>query len=164
MEQLYREYRDRVFRITLSILKDPALAEEAAQLCWEKLLRRPAGVPLPQGQALRGYLSAAAKHAALDILRREPPPAEPLTEDWDAPGPHNTEGESDYRAIVAVIRAMPEEYRQVLELKFVLEYDNRAIAKETGLSPGAVAGRIRRGRALLIEALRKEGYTYGQVD
>ncbi len=159
MKRFYSIYRDNTFRVCLSILKNQALAEEANQQCWENLMRRSgASAQLQEGE-VEGYLITAAKHAALDVLKREGR-YQPLEEGWDAPAPQNTEGEAAYRSIVALIRSMPEQYRQVLELKFVLEYDNRAIAKCTGLSAGAVSGRIRRGRALLIEALRKEGYTY----
>ncbi len=157
MEELYRTYRDNTYRVCLAVTRDPALAEEAVQQCWEGVLRRAARGPLPQGDGLRGYLITAARHAALDALARERGDL-PLEEGWDTPAPDNTEGAARYRELVARIRALPEQYREVLELKFVLEYDNRAIARRTGLTPGAVAGRLRRGRALLVETLRKEGY------
>ncbi|MGN0969499.1 MAG: RNA polymerase sigma factor, partial [Evtepia sp.] len=58
------------------------------------------------------------------------------------------------------IRAMPEQYRTILELKFVLEWRDKDIARYVGLSESAVSTRITRGRKLLQEALRKEGYVY----
>lgn len=157
VEQLYRAYRDNTWRVCLAVTRDPQLAEEAVQQCWEGVLRRAARGPLPQGAGLEGYLITAARHAAVDVLRREGRTV-PLPEGWDAPAPDDPEGEARRRAVVARIRALPENYREILELKFILEYDNAAIAKRTGLTPGAVAGRVRRGRALLVELLRKEGY------
>ena len=62
---------------------------------------------------------------------------------------------------MALIRSMPETYRQVLEMKFVLEMKDKEIGKALGLSADAVSQRVRRGRKLLIEKLREEGYEYG---
>ena len=102
------------------------------------------------------------KHAAVDILRQEGR-SEPLDEDWDAIAPEDVEQESAYRHLVALIRAMPEQYREVLELKFVLERSNREIAEALGLTEGTVGVRIQRGRALLIRRLEQEGYSCGAI-
>ena len=144
MEKLYRTYRDNTYRVCLAVTRDPILAEEAVQQCWEGVLRRAARGPLPEGDGLVGYLITAARHAALDVLAKERDDL-PLEAGGDAPAPDDTEGATRYRELVARIRALPENYREILEMKFVLEYDNRAIARRTGLSPGAVAGRLRRG-------------------
>ena len=61
--------------------------------------------------------------------------------------------------IIDTIRSMPETYRAVLEMRLVEERTTREIAAALGLSEGAVNTRISRGRALLAEKLRKEGYT-----
>ena len=67
--------------------------------------------------------------------------------------------DNDSFTIVDVIRSMPETYRAVLEMRFVEERSTREIATALGLSERAVDTRISRGRALLVEKLRKEGYT-----
>ena len=56
---------------------------------------------------------------------------------------------------------MPEEYRRILELRFVAEWSTAAIAAELGLTEGAVKTRIFRGRKLLIHLMQKEGYLDG---
>ena len=66
-----------------------------------------------------------------------------------------------YRYLVGLIRALPEGYRRVLELKCVEEESNREIARRLGLKESTVATRVLRGRALLAEALEKEGYVHG---
>ena len=53
---------------------------------------------------------------------------------------------------------MPEQYRTILELKFVWELEEKEIARQTGLTVSAVSTRVYRGRKLLQQALRKEGY------
>ncbi|WP_295857527.1 RNA polymerase sigma factor [uncultured Oscillibacter sp.] len=60
--------------------------------------------------------------------------------------------------VIAVIRAMPELYRQVLEMKFVLEYSNREIARVLRMNEATVATRISRGRKALMAKLEEAGY------
>lgn len=60
--------------------------------------------------------------------------------------------------IAAIIRSMPEQYREILDLKFLEEKTDQEIADLLGLSKGAVSTRISRGRKLLQEKLREEGY------
>ena len=55
-------------------------------------------------------------------------------------------------------RALPEQYREILDLKFLEEKTDQEIADLLGLSKGAVSTRISRGRKLLQEKLREEGY------
>ena len=84
---------------------------------------------------------------------------EALPEDWDPPAPET--GETDYRYLVSLIRALPESYRRVLELKCVEEESNREIARRLGLKESTVATRVLRGRTMLAAALEKEGYVHG---
>lgn len=67
--------------------------------------------------------------------------------------------DDDSASIVDVIRSMSETYRAVLEMRLVEERTTREIAAALGISERAVDTRISRGRALLAEKLRKEGYT-----
>lgn len=60
--------------------------------------------------------------------------------------------------VAAIIRSMPEQYREILDLKFLEEKTDQEIADLLGLSKGAVSTRISRGRKLLQEKLREEGY------
>ena len=66
--------------------------------------------------------------------------------------------DDDSASIVDVIRSMSETYRAVLEMRLVEERSTREIAAALGLSESAVDTRISRGRAMLAEKLRKEGY------
>ena len=56
---------------------------------------------------------------------------------------------------------MPETYREALALRFVLEWPVKEVARALGISEGAATARISRGRAMLIERLKEEGYGDG---
>ena len=82
-------------------------------------------------------------------------------EDWDPPAPEDRQDEYDY--LVSLIRALPEGYRRILELKCVEEQTNREIARRLHITESTVSMRVLRGRAMLKERLEKESYTYDAV-
>ena len=66
---------------------------------------------------------------------------------------------TEEQPVIFTLRALP--YGRVQELKCVEEESNREIARRLGLKESTVATRILRGRAMLAEALEKEGYVHG---
>lgn len=74
------------------------------------------------------------------------------------PGGTEAERGADFRALVELIQALPKRYRTVLELKYLGEYGNREIAQRLGIKESTVATQIQRGRKLLLDAWKREGY------
>lgn len=107
-----------------------------------------------------GYVATVAKNAALDILRTERQ-TEPFPEDWDPPA--QNEHQEEYAYLISLIRALPESYRRILELKCVQELSNREIARRLKLKESTVASRVMRGRTMLRKCLEKEGYVNDAV-
>lgn len=152
--RLYQAYNPRCYRAALALLGVPHLAEEAVQETWLKAVRLAETAP---AQEVERQLFTILKNTALDLRRRERRYA-PLPEGWDAPGGTEAEGGADFRALVELIRALPERYRRVLELKYLGEYGNREIARRLGVKESTVATQIQRGRKLLLDAWKREGY------
>ena len=145
-----------------AVTVNPPLAavEDAAQQTWLQLAQNWERVSALPWKETEGYTVTVAKNCALDILRAERRTTA-FPEDWDPPAREDRQEEYDY--LVSLIRALPENYRRILELKFVEEQTNREIARRLGLSESAVGVRVMRGRAMLKERLEKEGYTYEAV-
>ncbi len=104
-----------------------------------------------------GYAVTVAKNAAIDLLRAQRHTVS-FSDEWEPPAPTDSAGE--YAYLVSLVRALPEGYRRVLELKLVEEQSNQEIARRLGLNESTVATRIQRGKAMLRERLKKEGYCY----
>ena len=158
--KLYKAYEKKVYLTALRFLKDPTQAEDAAQQTWVQLLRSWERVCTLSWSQTSGYVATVAKNTALDILRTEQQ-AEPFPEDWDPPA--QEEHQDEYNYLVALIRALPENYRRVLELKCVQELSNREIAQRLKIKESTVASRVMRGRAMLRECLEKEGWVNDAV-
>ena len=158
--RLFEAHEKKIYAVVLRILGDRDRAEDAAQQTWLKLVQNWDRVSaLPWG-ATEGYVVTVAKNCALDILRSDRRTAA-FPEDWDPPS--QEEHQEEYHYLVSLIRALPENYRRILELKLVEEETNQEIARRLGMRESTVGVRVMRGRAMLKERLEKEGYVYDAV-
>ena len=158
--RLFEAYEKKIYGMALHILGDQTRAEDAAQQTWLKLVQNWKRISALPWEETEGYVVTAAKNAALDILRSERKTTA-FPENWDPPDRQDTQAEYDY--LVSLIRALPENYRRILELKCVQEQTNREIARRLRINESTVAVRILRGKAMLRERLEKEGYIYDAV-
>ena len=149
----YEANKTRLYRYALALLHDPTQAEDALQNAWLSCVQHAETFfQVPANKRL-AWMRVVVKNAAFSLHNKETRDTA-LDPDWDLPA----QDDSGHRDIVEIIRAMPPQYRSILELKFVLEWSDQAIASHLGLSPGAVRTRIWRGRKLLQETLVEEGY------
>ena len=155
--QLYEACEKRVYAAAFRVLHDPVQSEDAAQQAWLRLLQNWKRVCAFSLEEACGYAVTTAKNAAIDLLRTQTRTASFSTE-WEPPAP--IDGMDDYAYLVSLVRALPEGYRRVLELKLVEEQSNCEIARRLGLNESTVATRIQRGKAMLREQLKEEGYCY----
>lgn len=147
-ESLYGRYAGMVHGILLARvpgLDVEDLVQEVFLIVFRRLssLRDPAAFP--------GWLATIARNRATDHLRRAPK-TEDLPEDLPSPDPRET-GETEARAILEAIRALPEAYRETLVLRLVEGMAGPEIAARTGLTPGSVRVNLHRGMARLRERL-----------
>lgn len=158
--RIYKANCRQMFRLAVQILGPGPKAEDAVHDAFVKFIRHFDQLRGKPEDRLSGWLLVVVKNAALDILRKEQRETELDAKEWEPAVPAD---EGGFHALVALIRGLPEEYRRVLELRFVAEWSLAEIAGELGLTEGAVKTRIYRGRKLLIEELRKEGYLDGRA-
>ena len=76
---LYETYHKMVFYVSEQILHSNALAEEAAQEVWLKVLERLLSICEMPAEKQRAYLIVTARNMSLNILKKEHhPPAVPI--------------------------------------------------------------------------------------
>lgn len=162
--EFYGRYEKKLYAVALNILHSPSLAEEAESEAFLRVARHFETflkIYRKNRQEIEPWAVTIVKNISLDLLEKEKR-YEALPEDWDKPGAEKVEQQSEYLRLVELIRAMPEQYRRILELKFVEEQTGREIARRLGLSVAAVEKRVSRGRELLMEKLKEEGYGDGR--
>ena len=153
--ELYEEYHELIESVAIKILRDQHAAEDAVQNTYKQIIDHFEKIYEVPCEKLRYWIISIVKNEALMILRKEKRVV--TLEDWTIVE-QAAEDVSGYNDLVALFRELPETYRAVLEMKFLLEYSSKEIAKHLNLSVGAVDTRISRGRELLKTIVEREGY------
>ncbi|MEW5829257.1 MAG: sigma-70 family RNA polymerase sigma factor [Chloroflexota bacterium] len=154
---LYDRYAGRVHGLTLRILGDPMLAEEATQDTFLKLWSR-ARQYLAERGTLAVWLLTIARRTALDRLRLESrrPAASQAEDPEDAllalPDRSSLHEESRWRAMRFAVQSLQPDQRAVLELAYYQGLSQSEIAEVLGWPLGTVKTRLRAA----LESLRRE--------
>lgn len=95
------------------------------------------------------WLAAVARNRMIDSLRRRARLVAMPTEEQGATDPERAEANQ----VLAIIRTMPDTYRETLVLKLVEGLSGKEIAEQTGLTPDSVRVNLHRGMRMLRERL-----------
>lgn len=147
--QLYDRVAGRVLMTALRILRDQALAEDAAQEAFVKIWRH-AGNFRPERGAGLAWIGVIARNAALDRVssRRETTPIE----DIDL-GSYQAEP-ADAR-LMQCLAKLPEPRGKALVYMYVHGLTHRELADKLSAPIGTVKSWIRRGAMELRECLKE---------
>ena len=154
---IYDCYVGRVHALTLRILGDSMLAEEATQDTFLKLWSR-AHMYLAERGSLLLWLLTIARRTALDRLRlegRRPTLSDSTdpTELWQTiPDGNSLSEESHWRSLNFAVQALSPEHRQLIELAYYQGLSQSEIAEVLGWPLGTVKTRLRAA----MERLRHE--------
>ena len=166
-EQLVTAYRNQVFRLALRMCGNEADADEVAQ---EAFLSAWKGLPNFRGESrFSTWLYQLTTHAAIDLMRREKRQAaaediDEITAADDGPSPQQqVERTETQREIRSALMQLPEEYRQVLLLRFMQELSYEEIGRALKLPVGTVKSRLNRAKAQLKDILSRSGNLFGTV-
>ena len=159
--QLVVTYQDYLYSMTVRVIRDPDIAEEAVQEAFFSAYRN---LERFSGPSFRAWLTRIAINAARDLLRkRKRRPSEPYPEweddSWQPPAPESenpeqvSEAEQRRAAIARCMEGISDDQRAAIVLYDVQGYDYGEIAAMTEVSVGTVKSRIHRGRLALRECL-----------
>jgi RNA polymerase sigma-70 factor (ECF subfamily) len=143
--QLYRRYAPMVHGILLARVPRPDVSD-LVQDVFLKALERLGS--LREIRTFGGWLATIARNRATDFHRRAPAAVE-LPDDLAAPeGAH-----AEALQVLALIRTLPDAYRETLVMRLVEGMTGPEIAERSGLTPGSVRVNLHRGMMLLKKKL-----------
>lgn len=152
---VYEQYHTRLEDVAIGILRNQADAEDAVQNAFTQVIRHFEKTFEIPCEELPFWLISIVKNESLMILRKRSRTV-PLP---DMEGLESaSESVAEYSELVELFRRLPDTYRGALEMKILLGYSEREIAKHLGISETAVSTRVSRGRALLREIAEREGF------
>lgn len=111
---------------------------------------------LLDAEALSSWISAVARHTAIDHLRRHQRPrvADPRAE----PAAVDRDDAEVARRVLARVASLPEACRETLVLRLVEGLTGPEIAERTAMTHGSVRVNLTRGMAMLRPLLQDEGW------
>lgn len=162
---IQQRYSVALQRFAANLLRDATRAEDVVQETLGKLTQR---VNHPQGE-LKPWLYRLTRNACLDILRkqqRSPTHNRPLRTGVDRArttvGPGTRMVRAERRALIReIIDQMPDDYREVLLLKYFEGLSRVEIAGALAVSEQTVKGRLARASDHLETQLRQYTWTDG---
>jgi RNA polymerase sigma-70 factor (ECF subfamily) len=154
---LYERYQGPLYRFTLHMSGNNATAEEVTQEVFMLLIGNPKGYDATRGP-IGGYLFGIARNLTRRILQRSRLDL-PIEEEWLETGDPALASDLDVLAELSnselleylrkAVLALPEQYREVVALCDLEEMSYADAAALLDCSPGTVASRLHRGRAML---------------
>ena len=154
------EFRDRVFRLAWSLLKDRAAAEDAAQ---ETFVRVWKALPGFDGRAQLGtWIYAIARNTCLMELRRRRPtvsiddPEAPEAQAAAAAIATAPAADPERDNLLRLVDALPPNQQQAVRLFYLEERSYDAVAEALGMPLGTVKNLLFRARKKLMELARPE--------
>lgn len=155
---LYERYQGPLYRFVLHMSGNTATAEEVTQEVFMLLMGKPKGYE-PEKGSLAGYLFGIARNLTRRILLRSRLD-QPIDDDeFDAAGEPALASALDLLAELSnaelleslrkAVLALPEQYREVVALCDLDEMSYADAAAVLECSPGTVASRLHRARAML---------------
>ncbi len=155
LEGIYRQHRQGLYSLALSITRVPATAEDAVQEAFVRLCRR--------DRALVGdpvaYVFASVRNAAIDTARRPKPPSLEPASLYNGRA-HDPAGamidDEDAARLRAAVDGLPDAYRQAVVMKVYAGLTFRQIAEAVDEPMSTVSSRYQRALVTLRDAMRSE--------
>jgi RNA polymerase sigma factor (sigma-70 family) len=153
--RLYERYRHAVARYVFeAYVRTFDVALDIEDEVWKKVVEHIGG--WTGERSFRAWLFAIARNHALNVLRHErrAPEAAPASE---VAGPLEVLTSAESRAAaVRLVRALPEELREVFVLRVVFDLAPAALAEMFDVPVSTIRGRLFRARKLLTEGVRHD--------
>lgn len=151
-ESLWREHRERLYGFVLSRVSDSATAEDIVH---DVLVRAYQNQDtLRDSQKFDQWLYQITRNAVIDHYRARKS-SSPLPDNLpDADAEHGTQALTELsHCIQPFVRALPDHYRDAVELSEIEGLAQKETAKRLGLSLSGAKSRVQRARRLLAEMM-----------
>jgi RNA polymerase sigma factor (sigma-70 family) len=160
LAELYDRYSRQAYGLALRILRDEALAQDAVQEAFLAVWRTAERFIAERAKASTWILTIVHRRA-VDVVRREERRRGDPLDDAHEPSGEATDETADLRqrrgAIQDVLRRLPADQRQALELAYYGGLTQSELAERLGLPLGTIKSRMFAGLSKLRDLLAEAG-------
>ncbi|MBD5512428.1 MAG: RNA polymerase sigma factor [Lachnospiraceae bacterium] len=155
---LYEKYKYLMWKVSMDVLYDRFLAEDAVHNAFINLAMHMEDIGEPDSLKTKRYLITVAKNAAIDIYRKKNIriKREIYMDEFGEEDLPITYMETDLdNDVLDILKKLPIKYRDIFLLKYSANLANSEIARLCGIQEGTVRQRIARGKLLVESELQK---------
>ena len=144
-----------MFSLAYSILKNHHNAEEAVSQAFFTAAKNFSKISSLAEEKRGAYLKIIVKNAAIDIYRKEKSDLSQPLEEIENFGETSDDvsdevlSKMEYEAVVDAIRALPEQYAEVLYLFHVRDLSVKEVSEQLHVEPETIKKRLQRARQKL---------------
>lgn len=155
LTQLYAGHYTRLVRLAVLLVRDQELAEDVVQDAFVAMHQRwnridPPSAPAYLAKSVVNRSRSALRHRGV-VARNRPDPLPDA-----APADGAVLAAARRAAVLDGLAALPTRQREVLAMRYYLDYSERDIAQALGISQGAVKSHASRGAAALRQTLQEQ--------
>lgn len=165
VQRIYDRYERMMYSMALSVLHDPADAEDAVQTAFVRIIDHLQKIIEKGCHNHKAYFVIIAKHVALNMIsKRNNHPEEDIDEHYELSDDVSVESETLSRLsmeeIARAVDRLSETDRDIMYLNLYEGMQAREIAELVGMKPNTVSVRIHRAKKKLADMLRERGINY----
>jgi RNA polymerase sigma-70 factor, ECF subfamily len=155
MAEIFDTYSRMAYSVALRVLKDPAQAEDVMQDVFFQVWQNPRAFA-PERGSLGAWLAVVVRNRSIDAMRRRRPsdPVEDVVLASGADVAGEVERSTMIERVRGVLKDLPPEQRESLELAFFSGMTHAEIAEQKGEPLGTVKTRIRAALSTLRKAFQ----------
>jgi RNA polymerase sigma-70 factor, ECF subfamily len=160
-EQLYEHYAPGVFRFLFSHLDNRLDAEDLTEEVFLRVWRSLGGFR-QQGVPFSSFVLRVARNALIDHYRRSRrrPPEQEIVDELIDDAQHDPaqtlHARLEHKEVRQMLEQLHEDYRRVLDLRFLADLSPDETAQVMGKSPGAIRVLQHRALAALRQLMAKQ--------
>lgn len=166
VQRIYDRYERMMYAMALSILHNPADAEDAVQTAFVRIIDHLQKIIEKGCHNHKAYFVIIAKHVALNMIsKRNNHPEEDIDEHYELsdnniPVERETLLRLSAEEIARAVDSLSETDRDIMYLNLYEGMQSREIAELVGMKPNTVSVRIHRAKKKLADMLWERGINY----
>lgn len=159
-EQIYERYHELMLKKAKRMLFDQMEAEDVIHISFLRILDYLDQIDITDNYAVRAFLLTIVENCCIDYIRkkrREDHLSWDEVQEYDMPvsDKDSVFTQVEIKLVRESMRELPPLYREVMNLKYVNDLDNKTIAKLLGIEEASVRKRISRGKEMLKNKMIK---------
>lgn len=164
-DNIYKKYKDATMRRALKMLNNHQFdAEDAFQKAWIQISQNLHKIKSRDDAAISTYIMKTIEYKAIDVANSnikfhehidpcDLNPEEYVSDDLV----YLVCSKERHEIIVGVLNNMDDKYKDIMRFTYLHGFDAKSIAKQLDIKEKTVWTRLYRGKAILIEELKKRG-------